>query len=193
MQFIICCAGSIIAGFLENLNWQQAEEISAVKFGWKVKKVKILARTLMFALILALVCSSMLLVALAAEIPVSPYESDGLATIFRQNQGSAQPAAEPHAQESYGTQLRPEGLDLGFNPANAPALQDSVRIPVLETASETAQAYEEVAPINEPATPFVPSPNTGYVSSTLGVWAAVALLGSALVAFCKKPKRIACA
>ena len=150
--------------------------------------MKRLAKTLILALSVALVCSSMFLTAFAWENPHELFDSDGHVVISPAEDVPRQ-RAQPGAGSEHGTQLRPEGHDLGFGASNAPALQGDVRIPRLEDAPEAAQAQEGVVPMGEPETPFVPAPHTGYASSRNMLFAAAALLGSALAISLKKPCR----
>ena len=145
-----------------------------------------LTKTLMLALSVALICSSMFLTVLASEDHHQLFESDGHTTSYPA-QDTARYRAEAYAGREHGTQLHPEGNDLGFGASNAPALQGEVRIPRLEDAPETAHTQEGVVPTGEPETPFVPAPNTGYASSPGMILAAAVLLGSAAALFFKKP------
>ena len=143
-----------------------------------MKIVKTLAKTLTLALIAALVCASMLVPATASE---GPLENEGHMLAYS-TQDEDRYREESHTGHTYGTQLRPEGLDLGFGGANAPALHNEVRIPPLAIEEQVEPTPEGIVPITE----FVPAPHTGYASSLNMVVAAAILLGAALALARKK-------
>ena len=151
--------------------------------------MKKLAKILMLALSVTLVCASMFLVALASEDVHQLFESDGHTLSHSPAEDAARYRTEPYPGREYGTRLNPDGLDLGFGASNAPALHGEARIPRLEDGPESTHATEGVLPMGEPETSFIPAPNTGYAGSRNLLLAAAVLLGSALALSLKKPCR----
>lgn len=136
--------------------------------------MKVMAKTLVLVLLLAMTCSATFIAAMAAE----DFPDDEEMVTY--NQAGNETAAAP----AIGVPLKGQSLG-SSNIEDAPALRvdSKVIIPQLdEDGTEEDAEDEDEAPAEGESelTPYTAPPNTGYISDSLPILGAAALLGAAL-------------